>query len=176
MKNFVLKPVYFIILGVVLGLGGFFLVLANPLNFKLPRPFFIKQSSNNSFPVPGSMAAPTPHLILPSGKQIFYVRGGETDYSKISQVTINPLDATKGTNQSIDIAISSIEPISSFKINLTTDTQTTSYTPTVTSGNATKGIWTASYTFPDSSTKIYKYVFEIITNTNKKTTIPFLVR
>ena len=172
-----MKPVYFVILGVVLGLAGFFLILANPFGFKGLRPTLdVLKPSNTQQTPPGTIAAPTPTLILPSGKQTFFVRGGENDLSKLSQVVVDPLDATKGQQQTIDVSVTSPEPISDFKIVLKTDNATNTYTPTVKSGNSTQGVWSTTYTFPDTADKVYSFTFEMTTQTNKKTTKPFLLR
>jgi len=171
-----LKSIHFIILGIVLGLGGFFLIIANPFGLKIPRPYFFIGKPTTYKGPPGSIPAPTPTLILPSGKQTFYVRGGEQDFSKISQVTIDPLDADKGDKQSLEVVIDSIEPVSKFNILLSTDTIITTLTPTLKSGNSTRGTWSITHNFPDTALKIYKLTFNMTTNTNKETTIPFMVR
>ena len=172
-----MKPVYFVILGVVLGLVGFFLILANPFGLKVPRPNLEGQKTGtDSKAHPGTIAAPTPTLILPSGKQTFFVRGGDQDFSKLTQVVVDPLDATKGTQQTIDISVNSSEPITDFKITLKTDSATNTYTPTVKSGNSTLGVWSATYSFPDTALTSYSFTFEMTTQTNKKTIKPFLLR
>ena len=170
------KWFHFVILGIVLGLGGFFLLLANPFGLRFPKPFLKTVSIRPPLTPPGAIAAPTPTLILPPGKQTFYVRGGDRDFSKITQIVVDPLDAAPNTTQTIDISITSPEPVVSFKVSLQTDNNQSSYTPVLKSGNSTKGVWFASYSFPDTAKKLYKFVFTIITNTNKTTTIPFLVR
>ena len=175
-STFRVKWFHFVILGIVLGLGGFFLLLANPFGLRFPKPFLKTSTSDSSRLPPGVIAAPTPTLILPSGRQVFYVRGGDQDFSKINEVVVNPLDALQGARQSIDITVDSVEPVSSFKITLKTDNGQKTYTAALKSGNSTRGVWTASYTFPDTARSIYSFVFEIITNSNKATTISFMVR
>jgi len=171
-----LKSIHLIILGIILGLGGFFLIIANPFGLKIPRPYLFFGKQVTSKGPPGSIPAPTPTLLLPPGKQTFYVRGGDQDFSKISQITVDPLDSTKNQKQSIEVAIDSIEPISKFNILLTTDTTTTTLIPTLKSGNSTRGTWSVIHTFPDTALNVYKFTFNMITNTNKKTAIPFMVR
>ena len=172
-----MKPVYFVILGVVLGLAGFFLILANPFGLKVPRPTLNSQKTTDTSRSPqGTVAAPTPTLILPSGKQTFFVRGGDQDVSKLTQIVIDPLDAAKDTSQTIDISVNSIEPITDFKIVLTTDNTATTFIPAIKSGNTTTGIWTANYSFPDTAQRIYSFSFEMTTQSNKKTIKPFLLR
>lgn len=161
-----------------MGLGGFFLVLANPFGFKTPKPFL--NLANSPSPTetlpPGVAKAPTPTLILPSGKQSFHVQGGANDYSKVTAIVVDPLDAKKGQIQTLDITLSSIEPVSSFTIDLNSDNGTHSFTSTLQSGDATNGTWHASYTFPDSADKTYNFVFHMTTSTNKVTNFDFPVR
>ncbi|HEX9008433.1 MAG TPA: hypothetical protein VF837_04195 [Patescibacteria group bacterium] len=178
-----IKPVYFIILGIIVGLGGFFLLLANPFGWKTPVPYLTTSTptpvttGNPSKVTPkGVIAAPTPVLILPTGKQTYNVQGGETDISRITQVTVDPLDVKKGGQQSLSVKMSSKEPISKFTVTLNSDNGTHDYPLTLASGDTTTGVWTAQYTVSDSTATIYDFVFNIITNNGNKTVTTFPVR
>lgn len=176
MKKASLKPVYFVILGVVLGLGGFFLILANPFGWKTITPFLKISQPGTPTPGNGLVAAPPPVLILPKGKQTYMVRGGDNSISKITSVTVDPLDIKKGGTQTITVEIDSKEPITTFNTTLTTDTSSKEYSLKLIAGDSTKGTWQAAYTVSDSAEKIYNYKFNIITNNGNKTVTPFLVR
>ena len=178
MKGIKLKPAHFVVFGVILGLGGFFFLLANPFGLKTPTPFIQngqKTSPAGTLP-PGVIYAPTPTLILPTGRQTFNVQGGDQDFSKITRIVVDPLNAQKGVQQTLEISVNSVEPVTSFVITLKTDGQTNTYAPTLISGDATNGLWQVTYAFPDTATGIYNFVFDMTTNTNKKTSIPFPVR
>lgn len=179
MNKITLRPVYFIILGVILGLGGFFLLLANPFGWKTIRPTL--KTTTTSKPTPaapgnGLMAAPTPILILPKGKQTYTVRGGDTDISRVTSVTVDPLDAKKGDKQTLTVKIASKEPVKTFNVVLNSDNGGKEYSLALASGDTSNGTWETSYTLTDSTSKIYSFVFNIITNNGNKTVNPFLVR
>ena len=172
-----MKPVYFIIFGVILGLGGFFLILANPFGWNSIRPIL----NTGSIQQPGQksgklVAAPAPILILPKGKQTYNVQGGETAISRVTSVTVDPLDALKDQTQSISVKVNSKEPISKFSIILNSDNGSHEYPLSLISGDESIGVWEGKYTLTDSTFKIYTFLFNIITNNGNKTVTPFPVR
>ncbi len=175
MANFSLKPVHFIILGVILGLGGFFFIMANPF-MKTVKPFIKTSTTPKSEILPGAVPLATPTLILPKGRQTFRTQGGDADVSKVTQVIIDPLDAKKGDEQKIDVVIDSVEPVTSFTLTLISDNKETTLTMKNISGDSTKGTWSTSHTLSDSTDNVYKIIFDLATNTNKKTNIPFPLR
>lgn len=180
MAKFSPKPYQFVILGVILGLGGFFLILANPFGWKTLRPI----TENVNIPQPGIktppgknlVAAPTPTLILPPGKQTYFVQGAETNISRISAVTVDPLDVNKGQNQTLTVKIGSKEPIATFNVVLNSDNGAKEYPLTLVSGDVSEGTWEAKYTVNDTTSKIYSFVFNIITKNGNKTVTTFPVR
>ena len=179
MKKFFLKPAFFVILGIVLGLGGFFLILANPFGWKSIQPNLnISQpGKTGTDQAPKGLAtAPTPVLILPSGKQTYNVSGGTANVSRVTQLTVDPLDVKKGGTQTISMKVTSKEPVESFTITLNSDNGSKDFPLKLVSGDASQGVWEGTYTVSDSTAKVYNFVFNIITNSGNKTVSPFLVR
>lgn len=176
MINFFKKPTFLIILGIIIGLGGFFLILANPFGWPTIQPKLTITNNNKSKRAPGYTTAPTPVLILPSGKQTYNVQGGETDISSIRSVTIDPLDVKKDQNQSISVKATSKEPISTFTVSLVTDSKSIEIPLKLANGNESSGTWTSKYPVTDTTNKTYTFVFNIITVNGNKTVTPFLLR
>lgn len=173
-------PFLFIALGVSLGLFGFFLILANPFGWKLNLPFLTPQtttttSTGEKLPK-GVVQAPTPYLVLPTGKQTYNIQGGDEKVAKISNVVYDPLDPKMDTTQTITATSASKEPVNSISLTMFTDNQTKTYPMTFVSGTKLKGVWTTSFTVSDSYEKIYKVSFEIISDLGNKVTQPMPLR
>lgn len=179
MKSGKISPVLYIILGVSLGLLGFFLLLANPFGWKLPIPTLIKLPSTNptNQSVPkGLVSAPTPYLILPHGKQTYNARGTENGRSKVISIIYDPLDPSLNANQTISADIESSETIKTVNLTVHTDNQSNTHLMKLSSGTLTKGVWTTTFQAVDTYDKIYDVSFEIITELGNKSTIPMLIR
>ena len=176
MKSGKVSPVLYVILGVSFGLLGFFLLLANPFGWKLPTPTLTKTTpkSGKTFP-PGTVAAPTPYLILPHGKQTYNAQGkwGE---STVTSITYDPLDPARDTKQTVTATIQSKEAINTVSLTLNTDAQTTTHPMKLISGTATQGVWSTTYQFSDTYEKIYNVSFEITTELGNKTSQPMLIK
>jgi len=179
MKSDKVSPILFIVLGVSLGLLGFFLLLANPFGWKLPTPTLTKttDTTTNTKELPKGLAeAPAPRLILPSGEQTYNISGGDEKVSKISKIIYNPLDPKINTTQVITATANSKEPISTVSLTVNTDNDTKTYPLTFTSGTKINGVWTTSFTVTDTYENIYNVSFEIITELGNKSIMPMLIK
>jgi len=175
-----ISPFLLIALGVSLGLFGFFLILANPLGWKLNLPSLIPQTTTTTrtgekLPQ-GVVQAPTPYLFLPHGKQTYNVRGGDNKVSVITTIVYDPLDPKKDTKQTISVTAKSKEPINSISLTLNTDNQTKVYPMVFSSGTKSEGIWIASFIASDTYEKTYDVSFEIITELGNKSIQPMPLR
>ena len=178
MKPSKISPVLWVVLGVSLGLLGFFLILANPFGWKTPIPTLtLKNTTSNKGALPkGVINAPTPYLFLPHGKQTYNSRTEDGNKSKITSVTFDPLDPQKNTKQTISVTVESNEAIQSVSATLKTDNQSNTHQFKLSSGTASKGVWSTTFTVADTFDKIYNVSFEIITQFGNKTTIPMPIR
>ena len=170
------SPVLFVVLGVSLGLLGFFLILANPFGWKmvLPSLFKLPTKTNRSLPK-GTVLAPTPYLILPQGKQTYNAQGGN-GRSTVTSITFDPLDPAKNTTQEITATVNSKETINSISLTVNTDNYSSTYPMTLTKNGSPVSIWTAQFQSTDTYEKIYNISFLIITNLGHKITQPMLIR
>lgn len=176
MKPGKISPILFVVLGVSIGLFGFFLILANPFSWKfsLFNIFNLSQKTDNGLPE-GVVIAPTPYLLLPSGKQTYNARGSNTRSSVVS-ITFDPLDPALNTNQTISATVNSKETINSVTLTVNTDKKSNSQPMKLISGSATRGVWTSTFQVIDSYEKIYNVSFEIITELGNKTVQPMPIR
>lgn len=172
-----ISPILFVVLGVALGLFGFFIILANPFGWKLPFPSLIKIPNQTSQTVPKDMiSAPTPYLFLPTGKQTYNARGADSKKSSVTSITFDPLDPKINTNQTITVTAVSSEAINSLTVTVNTDTQSTPHKMNLVSGDNLKGEWSTTFKVTDSYEKVYNVSFEIITQLGNKTTQPMPIR
>jgi len=179
MKPSKISPVLWVVLGVSLGLLGFFLLLANPFGWKtlIPTLIFKQNTSPSGERLPKGVAnAPTPYLFLPHGKQTYSSRGGDNNKSNITSVTYDPLDPQKDSNQTISAVIDSQEAVNSVSVTVKTDSQTNTHQLKLQTGTASKGTWSVTFVATDTFEKIYSVSFEIITQFGNKTTIPMPIR
>lgn len=182
MKSGRFSPLLFIVFGVIVGLLGFFLILANPFGWKTPVPRLTTtqeektpSSTDENLP-PGITRAPTPYLVLPSGKQTYNARGGEDKKSRVTSITYDPLDPALNSNQTISAQITSSEPIKSVVITVNTDNRSTPHTMSLLAGSFSSGTWVTSFKVTDTYEKKYDVSFEITTELGNKTTMPMLIR
>lgn len=176
MKSGKISPILFVVLGVSLGLLGFFLILANPFGWKLPLPDFFKLPTKTSESLPeGTVLAPTPYLLLPQGKQTYNTRGA-TGRSSVVSITFEPLDPALNTAQTISATVNSSETVNSVNLTVNTDNKINTQPMKLISGTAIKGVWSSTFQTTDTYEKIYNISFEIITDLGNKTIQPMPIR
>ena len=182
-KSGKIRPVLLVVLGVTIGLFGFFLLLANPFGWKMPTPFLKSvptksiTSKQGDLNIPmGLVRAPTPTLILPKGKQTYYVRSGSGSATKINQIDLDPLDVNKGEKQTINVKAQSDEKITSITITLKTDKQAAEIPMKLLNGPATDGEWIASYVLQDTANTTYFMTFNSVTASGKMAKLDFPIR
>jgi len=174
-----IKSTYLVIIGILIGLLGFFLLLANPFGWKMITPTLTNPSTTTDPQNPKYQAitgAPTPVLVLPKGKQTYFVRGGDKEISRISSITIDPLDITKNSEQTMTIKMTSKEDISDFKATLVSDNTKQTFSLNLISGDLKNGTWEAKYKVTDNTDKKYGFDFKIITINGNETATVFPVR
>lgn len=177
MKSGKISPVLFVVLGIAVGLLVFFLLIANPFGWKMPYPTLTKSptdSTQNKLSK-GTVAAPTPYLFLPKGKQTFNAQGG-TAKSTVISITFDPLDPAKGATQEITATVNSKETVASISLTVNTDNNSTTYPMTLTKNGTPESMWIAQFKSTDTYEKIYNISFEIITSLGNKTTQPMFLR
>ncbi len=171
-----ISPILFVVLGVALGLFGFFIILANPFGWKLPFPSLIKVDKRDPSLPKGTVAAPTPYLILPTGKQTYNARVADSKKSSVTSITFDPLDPKINTNQTITVTAISSEAINSLIVTVNTDNLSVPHKMNLVSGDNLKGEWSTIFKVTDSYEKTYNVSFEIITQLGNKTTQPMPLR
>ena len=171
-----ISPVIFVVLGVALGLFGFFIILANPFGWKLPFPSLINVSPKTATDPTKLNTAPTPYLFLPKGLQTYSVRGASNKKSSVNSITFDPLDPKINTNQTITVTAVSSEEINSLTVIVNTDKLTTPHKMTLVSGDNLNGQWSTTFTVTDSYEKVYNVSFEIITQLGNKVSQPMPIR
>lgn len=174
-----IKSTYLIIIGIIIGLIGFFLLLANPFGWKFITPTLTNQNSNTDSSTPNTqsvVSAPTPVLIIPKGKQTYNVRGGDKEISRISSITIDPLDITKNQEQTMTIKMGSKEDVSRFEATLVGDNTKQPFSLKLISGDLKNGVWEAKYLVTDTTDKKYGFDFKITTVNGNETATVFPVR
>ncbi len=171
-----ISPIIFVVLGVTLGLLGFFLILANPFGWKLPIPTLINLNKDTQTPLKGTTLAPTPYLFLPPGKQTYNAQGADKRKSAVTSITFDPLDPKKNTNQTISVTTVSSEAINSLSVTVNTDNSSSSHTMKLISGDNLKGNWSTTIKVTDTYEKVYNVSFEIITELGNKISQPMLIR
>lgn len=126
---------------------------------------------------PGLVRAPTPYLLLPSGKQEYLVKSNPaTGDALAKKITADPLDVPKGSNQAISLELSHSQSISTVTISLTTDTMTKTYPLSLASGSDKEGTWSGTWIMIDTHESIYFARFVVTDSVSHKTTIDFPIR
>lgn len=126
---------------------------------------------------PGIVRAPTPYLLLPSGKQEYLVKSNPAIGDALAKKIIaDPLDVPKGASQTISIDLSHTKPITAVTIALFTDTTTKSYPLALISGSENDGTWSGTWNMEDNHEERYSAQFIITDSANHKTTIDFPIR
>lgn len=124
---------------------------------------------------PGLVRAPTPYLVLPTGRQEYLVSSSPEELSTITKIIVNPLDASKDQEQVITVDASSKQPITSINVEYETDNGKTLIPFGLVDGTNQSGTWNAKWKLTDTNDKNYHLVFKIKTST-KETTVDFPVR
>lgn len=98
----------------------------------------------------GIVTAPTPYLLLPTGKQTYLVRSNpKPGDATVKQIVANPIEGPQGDPQTFDIDIDSPTPIAAVSVELTTDNQTNTYQFKLVSGNNKLGTWSGTWVMAD---------------------------
>lgn len=123
----------------------------------------------------GLIAAPTPYLILPTGRQEYLVSSSPDEITTISKIIMNPLDATKDQDQIITVDANSKSDISTINIEYETDNGKTNIPMGLVSGSNKAGTWNAKWRLSDTNDKTYHLTFILKTGL-KETIVNFPVR
>ena len=109
----------------------------------------------------GLVKAPTPYLRLPQGKQEFEIRTGPTNDPVGTHLVVDPLDAPKGTKQSLSINVESNQPTDSVSATMKMDSLSKEYQLKLIDGTNMKGTWGATWTVEDNHKTTYSVTFKI---------------
>lgn len=121
-------------------------VVTNP-----PRPGSSPSLTLGRPPQPtGIVTAPTPYLILPTGKQTYLVRSNpKPGDATVKQIVADPIESAQGDQQTFSLDIASPTPVAAVSLELTTDNQTNTYQFKLVSGNNKLGTWSGTWVMAD---------------------------
>lgn len=109
---------------------------------------------------------PTPKPI-PTGKKTFSVMSGKKTGPQFRTGAIDPYDPKKGSLQTISVSLVSIKPLTTVKLTMQTDTKSKEVVMSLTSGTATEGTWSGTWTVDD--TYLYTYNATIAASDGQET-------
>ncbi|MEK9143072.1 MAG: hypothetical protein AAB481_00370 [Patescibacteria group bacterium] len=128
---------------------------------------YLSRLSESSTTTPPSSADSAPKVPptqppkrLVQGRQTFTV--SSTDRSKgpqFSEIVVDPYDPAVGKEQTMTIAISDTLPVARVSVTVATDKGRKSYPMKLISGEATKGVWEATWTVEDTHEVTYNASF-----------------
>ncbi len=109
--------------------------------------------------------SPTPTPTPVSGGRTYYI--STNNIPTIVQIDIAPFAPFVSQTQQVLVqAYDENGPINSIKVTLQTDTEVNTYDLTLTTGTATNGTWTGSWSFPDTINTKYKMSFDATDSSN----------
>ncbi len=116
----------------------------------------IKQRMSKPEPTPKAFWTPSPIPIL-GGTQTYKISGGTTGLPLITELTLNPQDATKGQNQTITIKANGPTAIKEVIAVLRLDDEHDfEYKLDFKEGTATNGTWSKTISFPYTNNYTYR--------------------
>ncbi len=170
-KGFISQVVLVILLIVVVGLAYYL--------YRVTQPRTATTSIGVNVPkteIPaGIVKAPTPYLLLPQGRQIYTIESGAGNEPRGTRIIVDPLDALKGQPQTVFLDAEYDKPIESVNVTLIMDNLSKTYPLSISSGTATKGTWSGTWTIEDDHEKNYAMKFALKYN-GKETIINFPIR
>lgn len=99
---------------------------------------------------------PTPTKLF-HGKDTYTVSGGAPNDPHFSEVSIDPMDPNVGGTQVFTVKITSTYAVNKAWLSIRTDVKTTKLPLTMISGTPQNGMWTATWSMPES----YLYNYQI---------------
>lgn len=99
-------------------------------------------------PPPPPVGPPPPPAPLSSGSETYSI--AMNSFPNMTQLIIDPLSPTIGSNQTAQLSINDPSPITSVTATLITDHGSTIYTLNLSSGSPTDGVWSGNWTMTDS--------------------------
>lgn len=156
----------------------FFAILAFLIYTGLPKsttPGSISVNRPNLEIPTGIVRAPTPYLILPSGRQIYSINSGASNIPRGTQIIADPLDARKGESQTVSLDVAYSKPIEAVNATLVMDNMSKTYPMKLTGGTGENGTWSGTWTIEDDHEKNYAMKFTIKYN-GKQSSIDFPIR
>jgi hypothetical protein len=119
---------------------------------------FVRKPNPNILPPPPPVGTPTPTPpYLPPGKQTYAISGGAIG-PKITSLTIDPLDATKNTTQTLRVTIQDPTKVSRTTITIFTDAGKTTINLSLNDST-----WMGTWKLPDTVNK--RYIFRMMRQT-----------
>ena len=114
---------------------------------------------------------------LPSGSQTYLV-SGNLEGPIITEVTIDPVDASPGQNQTITIKAQDSSPVTSVSVTVTLDTESKAVTHglSLVSGTTTNGTWQVTAPFPDDTNNLNYTVQESAVSASGTSTTTTTIR
>lgn len=115
-------------------------------------------------PAPAGSAPKTPSTPPPKrlaqGRQTFSVSSSDkTRGPQLSEIVVDPYDPAVGKDQTMTIAISDTLPVTRVSVTVATDKGRKSYPMKLASGEATRGVWEATWNVEDSHEVTYNASF-----------------
>lgn len=120
--------------------------------------------ARQSTPSPAGYAPKAPSTPVPKrlvqGRQTFSVSSTDkTEGPQFSEIVVDPYDPAVGKDQTMTIAVSDTVPVASVTVTVATDKGRKSYPMKLASGEATRGVWEATWNVEDSHEVTYNASF-----------------
>lgn len=118
---------------------------------------------------------PAPKRLV-QGRQTFTVSSTDTTRGpQFSEIVVDPYDPAVGREQTMTIAISDKLPVTRVSVTVATDKGRKSYPMKLASGEATKGVWEATWNVEDAHEESYNASF-MAQDSNSTDTVTLTIR
>lgn len=149
---------------IAIGVVVFFIIFKPQSKFSTTLELINPQNQVDSLPadIPENLvAAPTPFLLLPTGKQEYLVQSSADTKIGLSRIVMDPLNIEKDDTQQITVETRSDSIIDSISAEFESDNGKTLIPLAFYSGDTKNGFWVGKWKVTDTTDKIYHLVFII---------------
>ncbi len=146
--------IVFIVAIIAVGIGA----IVWTIGYRLESPA-TESTPSPAASFPKAPSTPPPKRLV-QGRQTFTV--SSTDRTKgpqFSEIVVDPYDPAVGREQTMMIAVSDTFPVARVSVTVATDKGRKSYPMKLASGEATKGVWEATWNVEDSHEVTYNATF-----------------